>query len=492
MLSIAAVERLIEEGEIAGGFVICGTSLKKQWEQQILKFTGDEANVIIVTGDERQRHRCYTRYAQGEAEYLILNIEQIVNDWPAISKLPRDFVVADEIQFAKNFKPKRSKRLKQLKAEYRWGLTGQPIENRPEDLFSIMQWVDPTVLGNWESFDVTFIRRDGYGHIRRVANLPVLHRTMQEAMVRKTWEDPEVKHQMPAVSEEEILVDFDIEGAKLYRKIRSDLLVDLEEALGSNFDPSSFYMGEDTSSAQLRGRIMSKIMCMRMLCDHPDLLRLSAERYMSESQRVLFEGGSRTGSQYAAELEEEGLLRKVRQSPKLDVICEEVTNILEADDRAKIVVFSYFKDMLKLLRTEKPFQTHHPVLFTGDLKMDERGKALARFREDPECRIFLSSDAGGVGVDIPFANHLISYDLPWSFGAWEQRNARIIRISSEFRHVTTSAILMADSIEQRQYDMLQTKAAMGSAILDGVGWDNKGGLTLDTQSLKTFLTLMDV
>ena len=491
MLSIAAIERLIEEDEVAGGFVICSPSLKRQWKDQILKFTGEEANVIIVNGTVEQRKRQYMAYAHGQAEYLILNIEQVVNDWDTVSRLPRDFIVADEIQFAKNFKPKRSKKFKQLKAEYRWGLTGQPIENRPEDLFSVMQWIDPEVLGNWRTFDMTFIKRDGYGRIRRVVNLPVLHRRISEAMVRKTWDDPDVKHQMPKVVSKKILMDFDVEAAKLYRRIRQDLLGELDEMVGSSFDASNFYMGQETSAIQTRGRIMSKLLCMRMLCDHPDLLKISAAHYLGERPR--FHGtGIRGGSQYAAELKDEGLLDRVRKTPKMDAVKEQLSEIFEADQRSKVVLFSFFKDMLHILAEQDAFQSVKPLMFTGDMKMDDRAEALATFRSDPECRLLLSSDAGGVGVDIPFADHLISYDLPWSFGAWQQRNARIIRISSEFDHVVTIAALVADTNEERQYAALTAKQEIGSAILDGKGWDSKGGLTVSMQSLRAFLLEMDI
>ena len=490
VISIAAVEELIEEGTVGGGFVICSTSLKRQWKDQILHFTGGEANIILVNGTPQQRQRQYVEYATGGAEYLILNIEQVVNDWKDVSRLPRDFVIADEVQFAKNFAPKRSKRLKQLQADYRWGLTGQPIENRPEDLFSIMQWVDPEVLGDWRLFDSTFIKRDNYGRVRRVVNLPILHERISEAMVRKTWDDEDVRDQMPKVSQQKLLVDFDIEAAKLYRTIRKDLLADLEEALGSNFNASNFYMGNDTSAVQLRGKIMSKMLCMRMLCDHPELLKLSADRATGRETRI--RQGIRGGSQYAKELQERGLLDRLRKTPKMDAVVDEVTAVLDADERSKVVLFSFFKDMLHLLAAHEGFGVMHPILFTGEMNMDARAEALARFRADPESRILLSSDAGGVGVDIPFANYLFSYDLPWSFGAWQQRNARIIRISSEFDHVVTLAALMADTIEERQYASLMAKESVGKAIIDGKGWDDKGGLTIDLNSLREFLKEMDV
>jgi SNF2 family DNA or RNA helicase len=96
-------------------------------------------------------------------------------------------------------------------------------------------------------------------------------------------------------------------------------------------------------------------------------------------------------------------------------------------------------------------------------------------------------------VDLPNANYLISADLPWSAGKLDQRNARIIRLSSEFEAVTLIYMLMAGSIEERQFDMLAQKQAIASAIVDGKGYDRKTGrLDLDLKTLSAFLQESEV
>jgi SNF2 family DNA or RNA helicase len=483
IISIAAIEQLIDEANVTQGFVIAAKSLKRQWRDQINLFTGGEAQVQIVDGSSAERHKAYVAYANDEVEYLILNIEQVVNDWDVVSKLPRDFIVADEVQFAKNFKPQRSKKLKKLHAEYRWGLTGQPIENRAEDLFSIMEWVDPSVLGDWATFDTAFIKRDPWGNVRRYVNLPTLHNVMGEAMIRKTR--AEVADQMPNLVEESILVDFDISGSKLYRIIQNDLEAALEEAVGlfgGAWDPAKFYGGGDANIMQAQGQIMSKLVCLRMLCDHPELLRRSAARFRGDPAF----GGIKSGSQYAADLGERGLLSKQRGHPKLDAFKEEITTILDENSENKIVVFSFFKDMLDLISAEIPHT--NPVLFTGSMTSKARDVSKQTFTHDPKCRVFLSSDAGGVGLDLPMANYLISYDLPDSAGKWQQRNSRIDRLSSKFSNITVLSFLMSDSIEERQYDSLKLKEAVSAAVLDGKGWDKQGGMKLDLQTLRSFLS----
>ena len=475
---IAAVERLIDDGDIAAGFVICPASIKLQWARLIEQFTEGEANVIVVSGSPEARQEQYRAYMNGQAEYLIMNPETMVRDWEIIRKLPRDYIVADEAQWFKNFKPRRSKRIKRLKAEYRWALTGQPVENRAEEAFSLMEWVDSSVLGDFRVFDRAFCVRDNWGRVRVYKNLPTLHRLLSDHMVRHTR--AQVADQLPAVSEQTIPVEMDVEGARLYRRIVHDLETDLSEAISTfgNFNLWSYYQGDDVGEA--RGRIMSKLVCLRMLCDHPELLRISAAHFRGDLK------GSQTGSEYAQELHEAGRLEGLKKTPKLDATIELITEILEADPANKIVLFSFFKNMLDLIAAATAGITQS-VLFTGDIGQKQREQARQQFATDPGTRLFFSSDAGGVGLDLPHANYLISADLPWSAGAYAQRQSRIIRLSSVFPQVTLVSLQVSGSIEEYQAALLAQKRKIGDAIVDGKGISPKGRLTLDLKSLSAWI-----
>ena len=483
VLTIAAIENLIDDGKIGGGFIVCPASIKLQWRRMIEEFA-PEASVIVVSGDANRRERQYREYNSGGAEYLVVNPEQLVNDWNIVRKLPRDFIVADEVQWAKNFKPQRSKKLKRLRATYQWGLTGQPVENRAEEMFSIMQWVNPGVLGDFKNFDTAFIKRDSWGRVKLYRNLPTLHRLVSDHMVRRTRE--EVKDQLPAVTEQTLLIEMDLEGARLYRRMVHDLTNDLQEAMQTwgNFSLDGFYRGEE--QGEVRGRIMSKLVCMRMLCDHPELLRISAAHYRG----VL--PGTRQGSQYADELQQAGVLERCKRTPKLDAVVGTkdspglICDILDADPRNKIVFFSFFRDMLDLVAAATANVTKS-VLFTGAVSTKARDAAKQQFATDPETRLFLSSDAGGIGLDLPQANYLISCDLPWSAGAYAQRQARIIRLSSDFPQVTLLSTQISGSIEEYQDGLLRQKKKVADAVVDGKGISPKGRLTLDLQSLSEYL-----
>jgi SNF2 family DNA or RNA helicase len=470
--SIAALETLIDNGEAESILVICPASIKWQWKRQLDNFT-DGALVTVIEGTKGDRRAQYRGVKRGDFEYTIMNYEQVVADWDIVRLLSFDAICCDEIVAIKNMGAKRSRHVKRLQASYRFGLSGQPIENRPEELFSIMQWIDPEVLGRYDIFDRTFIVRSDFGAVKYYKNLPLLRETMDNAMHRRTRKD--VADQMPAVVEQSHIIDFDVPTARLYKKIAIELIDVINKAPKfSSFNLASHYAGVGDSGPM--GEIMPRLMALRMLCDHPDLLKLSADNF-DDPESIL-------GSEYAATLRDNGDLEKLKGSSKMDVTLDVINDILDASDDNKVVLFSFFKPMLNILQKKMKVPS---VLFTGDQTARERDEAIERFTKDKRCRVFLSSDAGGIGVDLPIANYLISYDLPWSSGKFEQRQGRILRISSKWPEVTLLSMLMKGSIEERMWDMLVEKSAISNAWMDGDGVDEQGTFSVTLGSLKDFL-----
>lgn len=498
VITIAAIEQLFDTERITKpGLVICLSSLKFQWAEAIEQFTKGTSVPLVIDGTPVKRKEQYRRAQAWESDYTILSYEQVVNDWEQVRRLPRGFVVLDEATAIKHFKSKRSRRVKELNSRYRFALTGTPIENgKPEELYSIMQYVDPTVLGRFDLFDRTFIVRNEWGGVERYRNLKTLHSKLMTACVRKGQDDPDVRPYLPKVrTMPPLRITFDAAGAKLYNHIANDLLdtlMDAERAFGSfsleaHYGDGSNYSAEDN---ELRGAIMSKLTCLRMLCDHPELLRISADRYASS-------WGTGLGSAYAAELKERGLLDKLRYAPKFKAVVRYIKEFLDADEANKVVLFSYFKPTLELLRSALDPISGMPGLapdedpwaltatYTGDLSARQKEEQKKRFQTDSQCRVLLSSDAGGYGVDLPQANMLINYDLPWAAGTAKQRNGRIRRASSTFSHIVIQDVVMRGSIEERQWEALQVKEAVAAAIIDGRHSEGRA-LTLD--SLVSFLT----
>jgi SNF2 family DNA or RNA helicase len=224
---------------------------------------------------------------------------------------------------------------------------------------------------------------------------------------------------------------------------------------------------------------MARLTCMRMLCDHPALLLQSAQEYDDpESGR---------GSKYAAWLAHEGFLDELADDghQKMLAACDLIEEIVGESDTNKVVLFAFFKPMLRMIRAVLGKRKIATVMLTGDLNAQQRRQSLDMFQGP--CQVLLSSDAGQYGIDLPHCNYLISYDLPWSAGAFAQRVARIDRTSSLFPHVTVVTMMCRGTVEQRQFDMLTQKRTVAETWIDGMHIDGKGGLTLTLDTLRGFL-----
>jgi SNF2 family DNA or RNA helicase len=474
VMTIAAIEELNVQGQV---LVIALSSLKYQWQKEITKFS--YSTVTVVDGTKTAREKAWAM----DSQYIICNYEAVVNDWELIKNRAWSAVICDEATAIKGFRSQRSKKVKQLSknVDVRFALTGTPIENgRPEEVYSIMQFVDPNLLGRFDLFDQTFIVRNHFGGVQRYRNLDIFHQKMKIASVRKTQSDPDVAPYMPdEIHRDPIYVPFDRDNRSLYHFIADELsqeLIEAQQLLGASFSLVAHYGHEakpGSPADMMRGSIMAKITALRMLCDHPDLLVESAKKFDDQLGE---------GSSYCSSLAERGLLSSSK-SHKLEALKQYVNDHLDTDPDAKVVIFTSWVGMLS-----KIHEAVGGTLYSGQMNAKEKEASKEKFLTDPACRVFISSDAGGYGVDLPNANLLINYDLPWSAGLAVQRNGRIKRASSRWPSIIIQDMLMKSSIEERQYDMLVQKNAVADAVLDGTGINSKGGVDLTVGSLIGFLT----
>jgi len=479
VLTIAAIERLRDEGKIDGpGLVVCLSSLKYQWANAIDKFTGHTSFPVVIDGTPKQRKAQYDQFKTSQVDYIILNYEQVVNDYDYLKSINFSFIIADEATALKSFKSKRSKNTKKLKSNIRFALTGTPVENgKAEEVFSIMEFVDKKVLGSYPSFEAKYINRNGMGWIDGYKNLNDLHHSLKVTSVRKRQSDPDVSPYLPeTIMAAPLLIPFDPSSKKLYNAICEMLLKDLDEAATYINSGVSIYTNDGGLIDDFRGRIMPKLIALRQVCAHPNLLKSSG---------LKFDGFAGNGSLFAAELLELGLLDREFRTPKLETLKETISNFLAEDPKNKAVIFTTFVGMTDILGKE--LKEHGANIYTGRINAKEKELAKVDFQTNPGTRLLVSSDAGGYGVDLPQANLLVNYDLPWNAGLALQRNGRIQRASSTWEHVVIQDLLMLGSIEQRQYDMLQQKMSVANAIVDGEGIGKNGELKLTLGTLRQFL-----
>lgn len=503
--SIAVAEELLGTGKIDLCVIVVPSALKWQWAKALAQFTDlprmkktlkkqvievpSSPACIVIDGKPFQRNGILYSAADdrkrqwetvGEAtEYIVLSYEDVMSDYRYLRRVEPGLVVADEITAIKSFKAQRSKKLKKyLAAPYRLGLTGTPMENgKPEELFSIMQWVDPEVLGRWDLFDTAYIIRDSRGIVEGYQNIDILLEKMSPVMARLTKEQPEVAMHMPDVDTDVWRVDLG-EAEELYEEMAMDLYDQVKrQPRGSGgLDVAAYYSGQPDESTAV-GRIMAVHQSIEMLLDHPDLVISSGMDYVETKE---FPKSRRKGSKYAHDLWRSGKLDELWTSPKLDHLKEQLNDLVNSGH--KVIVFTKYRGMLEILSEEIG---HPSVQFHGELNPTEKAAALAKFSDPAGPRVFLSSHAGSHGVDLPVASHLINYDPAWSAGKADQINARHVRASSTFDKVYVHNLIVGGSIEERMLDIQKHKRTTAAAFLG----DRKGVTELDNdvQSLTGFL-----
>lgn len=513
VIAVATLEELLGMGEIDCALVVVPPSLKYQWAQQIAKLTDVDTREITVKGDDGERQTItvpteeyavimdgtpkkradlYTKIKDTRPDYVIMGYPNVVDDWNSVRRIKPGAIVLDEVTAIKTFKAQRTRKIKRLTAPFRYGLTGTAVENgKPEEIFSQMQWIDDSVLGRFDLFDSTFIVRNGFGGVVRYKNLGVLHQKLKDAMVRKTALDPDVAPYMPESVSRKVPVTMDAKTKKAYNVLVADLLEQLaavKPGSGGDFDVFNHYHGSgDFDENTQQGQIMARMGAIDMLLNHPDLLINSGMNYQ-ESEKQRQAGVTKKnwpGSKYAYEVWQSGLLDDITTTPKLDVCIEEIEVILGQNPKNKVIIFSVNPDMLELIDDRLPEGL--AVLYHGKMNAGRKAASAARFMQDEDCRVFLSSHAGAFGTDLYMANHLINYDLAWSSGKQDQINARHARAASTFSTVFIHNLLTTGTTEVRKYASLAQKRRVGSAIMDGKGADDKGRIDNDLETLTEYL-----
>jgi SNF2 family DNA or RNA helicase len=266
----------------------------------------------------------------------------------------------------------------------------------------------------------------------------------------------------------------------LFAKDLLQLLIDARDTFGTSFNVASHYgqtFDPGDPANEMRGQIMSRITAMRMLCSSPQVLLASYQEFDNHTGK---------GSAYIHSLGD--LLLGISKTPKLDAAVAYLKDHLDIDPSYKAVVFSSYIKSVEEIVSRLTDAGYEAVAYTGRMNASEKESAKVHFQTSASCRVLVSSDAGGYGVDLPQSNLLVNYDQPWSSGLAVQRNGRINRASSTWPTITIQDILIKDSIEQRQYDMLQQKGNIATAILDGQNINQRGGVDLTVGSLIDFLT----
>jgi hypothetical protein len=411
--AIAACELLARREGIARVLIVCPASLKAEWEEQIARFT--ERAARLVFGPRPQRLAAYSE----PPFFTIVNYEQVLTDADDINGiLAPDVVVLDEAQRIKNWQTKTARRVKALRSRYAFVLTGTPIENRIDELYSIVQYLDPELVGPLFRFNREFYRLDERGRPTDYQNLAELRRRVGSVMLRRRKTD--VEKDLPGRTVKTYFVPMVEEQEKRYEDYRAPAarLIALSQRrplTQAEFD-----------------RLQMLLACMRMICDTPAILD-----------------------------------PECRVSPKLEELERILNDLFEEPDR-KVIVFSEWERMLELVRELAAEMGLECAWHTGSVPQQRRRAEIVRFKKDPTCRLFLSTDSGSVGLNLQVASAVVNVDLPWNPAKLEQRIARAWR-KHQTRSVSVVNLVCEGSIEHAILHLLGQKQALAGGILDGEG-----------------------
>src|SRR5271165_5705165 len=409
--AIAACEILARQKGIRRVLVVSPTSVKAEWEEQIARFT--DRNARFVAGLYQDRLKLY----QAPAFFTLVNYEQVVRDADDINRLLKpDVVILDEAQRIKNWHTKTARRVKSLASPYAFVLTGTPLENRIDETYSIVQYLDPEIFGPLFRFNRDFYSLDARGRPAGYKNLGELHRRLSGVMLRRRKRD--VETELPGRTEKTFFVPMVEEQARRYGDY--EYLAQKLAAIGQR----------RPLTKEEFDRMQQYLACMRMICDTPAILD-----------------------------------PECRVCPKLEEL-EGVLGELFEEPGRKVIVFSEWVKMLDLVRGLSREMGFDHAWHTGDVPQLKRRAEIARFREDPDCRLFLSSDAGATGLNLQMASAVINLDLPWNPAKLEQRIARAWR-KGQKNVVTVVNFVTENSIEHSILHLLAHKRTLADGVLDG-------------------------
>ena len=409
--ALAAAEILASESGVEKVLVVCPTSLKHQWAREVEKFT--HRSQVVVEGTAAKRADLYAE----DSFYKITNYDTIPQDLALIGRFAPDLVIVDEAQRIKNWDTLIAKSVKRIDSPYAIVLTGTPLENRLEELVSIVQFVDRHRLGPTYRFLDEHQQRDETGRVVGYQNLDDVAKTLEPIFLRRT--KSEVLDELPERIEKNFFVRMTSQQWDAHQENRETVarIVQRWKRVGSLREPE-------------QRRLMIALQNMRMACNSTYLLDQETDHSVKPDELV-------------------ALLTDLFETPKV-----------------KVVVFSQWTRTLELIVRRLDAAGIRHVFFHGGISSKRRKEFVRHFHDDADCRLFLSTDAGGVGLNLQVASVVINLDLPWNPAILDQRIGRVHRIG-QTEPVQVVNMIAEGTIEEGMLHTLAFKKSLMEGVLDG-------------------------
>ncbi|WP_405167014.1 DEAD/DEAH box helicase [Nocardia sp. NBC_01499] len=442
--TIQVLALLVHEREAAGDsrpgptLLVCPMSVVGNWQRETERFAPD-LRVWVHHGVGR-RSGAELDAAVAEADLVITTYSLLARDLDELKRQSWDRIVLDEAQHIKNAATRQSRAARGLPARHRLALTGTPVENRLEELRSIMDFAVPKVLGSPQTFRARFavpIERE-----RDENAISRLRMITQPFVLRRVKTDPAVITDLPDKLEMTVRANLTVEQAALYQAVVDDMLAKIKDAKGM----------------ARKGAVLSALTRLKQVCNHP-------AHFLGDGSGVLHRGSHRSG--------------------KLALV-EDVLDAVLADGE-KALLFTQFREFGELIAPYlvERFGTEIPFLHGGVTKQ-RRDTMVTRFQEsDGPPLMLLSLKAGGTGLNLTAANHVVHLDRWWNPAVENQATDRAYRIGQQ-RNVQVRKLVCVDTIEERIDEMINGKRQLADlAVGAGENWITE----LSTDDLRELFTL---
>jgi SNF2 family DNA or RNA helicase len=423
--------------------LIAPTSVVTNWEREIGRF---------APGLRTYVHRGVSRLRGEELRQAVKGQDVVLTSYP-IARLDAEAihsarwlaVILDEAQNIKNPDAKQTQAIRKIEAEFRIALTGTPVENRLSELWSIMHFLNPGYLGPRKSFRQNFaLPIERYGDEDAIRQLKQLTAPF---ILRRVKTDPRVISDLPDKVETKVYCTLTEEQATLYEAVVQDVMEQIEE--------------EEAQSVKRRGLVLSMMMQLKQICNHP-------VQYLHQARK--------NGSD--ASLED--------RSGKLERLGELLEEILAENDRA--LIFTQFAEMGGILADYLPRAFGAGTQFLhGGTPAKLRDQMVKRFQEDEHAPpiFILSLKAGGTGLNLTRANHVFHFDRWWNPAVEDQATDRAFRIGQK-RNVQVHKFVTTGTLEEMIDDMIESKKGLARAIVGGgENWITE----MSTDQLRQVVTL---
>jgi SNF2-related domain/SNF2 Helicase protein/Helicase conserved C-terminal domain len=399
--------------------LVCPMSLVGNWEREAARFT-PQLRVHVQHGKERPQGAAF-RAAVEASDLVVTTYSLLARDSAGLRKLPWRRVVLDEAQAVKNAATQAAIAARALRAPRRIAVTGTPVENRLADLWSLMEFANPRLLGAPDDFKRRFaLPIERAGSEEASTRLRAL---TQPFVLRRLKTDASIITDLPEKLEMEVVCTLTAEQAALYRSVVEDMLARIADSRG----------------IERRGLVLATMTKLKQVCNHP-------AQFLRDGSRI----DGRSG--------------------KLARLEETLDEVLASGEKA--LVFTQYAEFGQMLTSHLSARFGREVAFLhGAIGKAERDDLVARFQGPGGPPVFvLSLKAGGTGLTLTAANHVVHVDRWWNPAVEDQATDRAFRIG-QARAVQVRKFVCAGTLEERIAGMIQDKRGLAASVVGtGEGW----------------------